>query len=249
VTTPPDISGRRWWPFGLGLVVTFAMFDVVATRLGSDRGQAGLVVGALVVAATLFVERGLLGEPFVRSIRRFGRPTGRGVAAALGVTALLVLVIPVYALATGSSVSMYPGWAALVPGLFVQAGIAEETLFRGYLFGLLRRGRTFWRAVLLAAGPFVLVHLILFVRLPWTIALASVLLAAVVTVPLAYAYELGGRTIWAPSILHVAIQGVVKVVVVDGTAATFALVWIAASAILPFAVLVFGRIPLDPDAR
>lgn len=94
-----------------------------------------------------------------------------------------------------------------------------------------------------------LVHLILFARLPWAIALASVLLAAIVTPPLAFAYELGGRTIWAPAVLHFAIQGMVKVGVVDGPAVSFALVWMAASAVLPFAVFAFGRNPLGPTRR
>jgi membrane protease YdiL (CAAX protease family) len=249
VTSPPFITGARWSPFLLGLALAYAVFDTVAERLGSDRGQAGLAVGGLVVATTLLFERWRLGVPFASSVRRFGRPTLRGLVAALGVAALLGLVVPVYALATGSAVTMYPGWMALIPGLFVQAGVAEETLFRGYLFGHLRRGRTFWRAVVLAAGPFVLVHLVLFARLPWAVATASVLLAAIVPVPLAFAYELGGRTIWAPAVLHFAFQGIVKVVRVEGSAVTFALVWIAASAVLPFAVFSFGRNPMEPCPR
>ena len=61
----------------------------------------------------------------------------------------------------------------LVPGLFAQAGIAEEVLFRGYLFRHAREGRDFWRAALVAAGLFVTVHLLMFLMLPWPIALAS----------------------------------------------------------------------------
>jgi hypothetical protein len=79
--------------------------------------------------------------------------------------------------------------------------------------------------------------------------MASVLLAAIVTVPLAFAYELGGRTIWAPAVLHFAIQGIVKVVLVERSAVTFAFVWIAASAVLPFAVFSFGRNPMEPCPR
>lgn len=240
---PPPISGARWWRLLFGLALAYVLFDMVAARLGSDRGQAGLAVGVLVVTATLLLERWLLGEPFADAARRFGPPTARGIVAALSATTLLALVVPAYVSFTGRRVEMYPDWMALIPGLFAQAGIAEEALFRGYLFDHVRRGRAFWRAVALAAGPFVLVHLILFARMPWTIALASVLLAAIVTVPLAFAYELGGRTIWAPALVHFAIQGIVKIIVVEGSAATFPLVWIAASAILPFAVFAFGRLP------
>jgi membrane protease YdiL (CAAX protease family) len=41
---------------------------------------------------------------------------------------------------------MYPGWTLLVGGLFAQAGIAEEVLFRVYLFRHIREGRAFWPA-------------------------------------------------------------------------------------------------------
>ncbi|MEO8259965.1 MAG: hypothetical protein ABI868_21650 [Acidobacteriota bacterium] len=41
----------------VGLFAVFACFQWVATALGSDRGQAGLTVGGLVVAATLASER------------------------------------------------------------------------------------------------------------------------------------------------------------------------------------------------
>lgn len=43
--TAPFITGARWWPLTLGLVVTFALFDGAAASLGSDRGQEGLAVG------------------------------------------------------------------------------------------------------------------------------------------------------------------------------------------------------------
>ena len=100
-----------------------------------------------------------------------------------------------------------------MPGLFAQAGIAEEVLFRGYLFGHLRRGRSFWRAALLSMLPFVAVHLLLFATMPWPIAAAALLLAVIVAFPLARLYELGGATIWAPALLHFVIQGTVKIVV------------------------------------
>ena len=118
-----------------------------------------------------------------------------------------------FVLARGMTPAPYPGWISLLPGLFAQAGIAEEVLFRGYLFGHIRQGRTFWRAASLSMLPFVVVHLVLFFSMPWPIALASVVLAIVISFPLAYLYELGGNTIWAPALLHFVIQATVKVLV------------------------------------
>jgi len=90
--------------------------------------------------------------------------------------------------------------------------------------------------------PFVAVHLFLFLTMSWPLALASVLLAVVISFPLAHLFELGGRTIWAPAILHFVIQGAVKVVIVsDGGDALFPLVWMLASALLPLLVLFVAR--------
>ena len=90
-------------------------------------------------------------------------------------------------------------------------GVAEEALFRGYLFSRLRRNRSFWRASALASVSFVLVHLYLFVSLPWPVALASVLLATIISFPLAHLFELGGNTIWPSALLHFTVQGAVRV--------------------------------------
>ena len=131
-----------------------------------------------------------------------------------------------------------PDGCGCCPGLFAQAGIAEEALFRGYLFGRLRRGRSFWHAAALAAVPFVLVHLILFATMPWQVALAAVLLSVILSFPLAYLFELGGNTIWAPALLHFTVQGAIKVLELPGDTA-LPLVWMAASAALPYLVFLF----------
>jgi membrane protease YdiL (CAAX protease family) len=83
------------------------------------------------------------------------------------------MVALLFVRARGLAPAFYPGWISLLPGLFAQAGIAEEVLFRGYLFGHIRVGRTFWRAAAVSMLPFVTVHLVLFFSMPWSIALAS----------------------------------------------------------------------------
>lgn len=228
----------------VGFVVIFLILQGVAELLGSDRGQAGLLVGAVVVAATLAAERFVFGRPVAAGARDVGLgiPAGRGLRTAAALGLLLLLVIPAYAGFTGASVDLFPGWAWLLPGLFGQAGVAEEVLFRGYLFRHIRKGRPFWRAAFLSAVPFVAVHLLLFLTLPWAVASAAVLLATVLSFPLAYLYELGDDTIWAPALVHFVIQGAIKVFVVQGPGADrFPFVWMAASAVLPFLVFVVPR--------
>lgn len=226
-----------WARLLLGLVAVFALFQWSAAALGSVRGEAGLVVGALVVVALFAVEGWLFGERPAAAARLlgFGRPARSGMLTAVAISAAMLLVIPAYLVATSSSWSTWPRWVSLLPGLFAQAGIAEEALFRGYLFRRVREGRAFWRAAVLAAIPFVVVHLLMFVSLPWPVALASLALAAVISFPLARLFELGGGTIWAPALVHFVIQGALKVVVVaDERSQAMAMTWLAASALLPW---------------
>jgi membrane protease YdiL (CAAX protease family) len=162
------------------------------------------------------------------------------VSAAIGV--LLLLTVPVFARASGGVMRMEPGSLGLLPGLFAQAGIAEETLFRGYLFGHLRRRRSFWRAAWLSMLPFVVVHLVLFLTMPWPIAMAALALSVVLSFPFAHLFEVGGDTIWPPALLHFVIQAIPKVVVASGDAQSlFPIVWMAASAVLPMLALLVPR--------
>jgi membrane protease YdiL (CAAX protease family) len=246
-------SPSQWMRLVGGVALVFALFDGSARALGSDRGQAGVLVGLLVVGVTLVVERTLFGQGLASATRSLGlgRPRVGGLAA-VGATCLaLVLVVPIYGRLTGASWTFVPGWLWLLPGLFAQGGVAEEVLFRGFLFGRVRRGRSFWRATGLSMLPFVGVHLLLFATMPWPIALAALLLSVVLSIPFAHLYELGGATIWAPAILHFVVQGTIKVITFAGDdASSFPLVWMVASALLSMGVLMVPRPDLSyPQAQ
>jgi membrane protease YdiL (CAAX protease family) len=221
----------------VGLFLVFGLFHGSATILESDRGQRGIPIGVLVVAATAAAGRFLLRHQPM-TVRRLGLgwPRAKGIAVAGAVTLLLLMAAFLFVRARGLSPTFYPGWTSLLPGLFAQGGIAEEVLFRSYLFGHIRVGRSFWRAAGLSMLPFVAVHLVLFFTMAWPIALASVLLAVVISFPLAYLFELGGDTIWAPAILHFVVQATVKVAVFPYGGASFALAWMAVSAMVPLLV-------------
>jgi len=153
-----------------------------------------------------------------------------------------VIGVLLFLRSTGTSAAVASDALLLAPGLFAQAGVAEEILFRGYLFGRLRRGRSFWRAAWLSMIPFVAVHLFLFFTMPWPLALAALLLYAVLSFPLAHLFELGGGTIWAPALLHFVIQGTVKVLIMSGPdSMLFPFVWMASSTMLPMLALAISR--------
>ena len=172
-----------------------------------------------------------------------GTPSLQGLILAGGIAVLLLLVVPFYVAVTGSHWAMDAHWLERLHGLFAQAGIAEEVLFRGYLFGHLRRGRSFWRAATISMVPFVVVHLLMFLTMPWPIAVASLLLAVVISFPMAHLFELGNMTIWAPAFLHFIVQGTVKTIHIAGESSdAFPLLWIGASAVIP-ALSLFVRRP------
>jgi membrane protease YdiL (CAAX protease family) len=221
--------------FLLAFLLVFAVLNGSATWLESLRGEWGLVVGGLTVGALAVAEFAIYGRKPLAALKALGlgMPTGASIAWAATLGAFLLAIIPAYAWWASAELSFRPAWLWLLPGLFAQAGIAEEALFRGYLFGHLREGRSFWRAALLSMIPFVAVHLLMFATLPWPVALASLLLAVSISFPLARLYEIGGRTIWAPAILHFVIQGALKVAEIPGDT-TLPIVWIAASGLLPW---------------
>ena len=245
MSSPGSINGlSQWLRLLLGLSVIFGLFQWSAGALASNRGEAGLIVGLLVVGATIAAERLLFGQRVLVAVGTLGLglPSATGLLVVAGIGVVLVSIVNVFALATGASLGPFPGWIFLISGLFAQAGVAEEVLFRGYLFGHLRRGRSFWRAATLSMLPFVGVHVFLFFTMPWPVALAAVLLAVSLSFPLAHLFEVGGATIWAPAVLHFVIQGTVKVVVVSGDGSwAFPLVWMAASALVPWLSLLVAR--------
>jgi membrane protease YdiL (CAAX protease family) len=241
-----DRPGAAWWAkLSLTVALVFGLFQGSATALQSDRGQHGFVIASVVCAACWIVQRLVWQRSGAGAVEALGlaRPATRGMACAGLLALLLVLVIPVFLVERGAKATMHPGWAWLLPGLFAQGGVAEEVLFRGYLFGAVRRHYTFWRAAVLSALPFVAAHLLLFTSMAWPIALASTTLALVSSFPLARLYELGGRTIWPPAILHFVIQGGLKVIDVTGDAGMqLTMTWFVAAALLPW--LAFAMRPL-----
>ena len=229
----------QWLRLSFGLVLVFALFHWTASVLGSNRGEFGIIIGLLVVTATIAVKIFLFNRSLKDSVKDVGltRPNALGILIAFVISVLMLLTIFVFAIVTDTSFSFYPDWYLLIPGLFFQAGIAEETLFRGYLFGYIRKKFSFWKAAGTAAIPFILVHLIMFYSLPFAIAFASILLSVIMSFPLARLFEFGGNTIWAPAILHFVVQGTVKVLVASGESAqSFQLFWITVCAVIPLLV-------------
>lgn len=231
-----NTSLRFWAALYAAAAALFALMNWSAGALKSFRGEAGLAIGALMLAAVLVADRSLFARSWRASVQALGitRPSAFGMITALTICALLVVTLPLAAFALRTPLTLRPDWLWLAPGLLAQAGLAEELLFRGLVYGRVRDGRPFWRSVVLALPPFMLAHVLLLLTMPLALAIASLALSIVLTPALCRLYELGGRTIWAPALLHAFVQGAIKLVDIDGDATSLALAWMGASAALPY---------------
>jgi membrane protease YdiL (CAAX protease family) len=241
--SPSIRSVTDWLKLLAGFAAGFALIHYVGGLLGSDRGQAGVLIALLVIAALAAAECLLFRRRVFPSLGALGlgTPNARGMAAAVVVGLLLLAVLPVLAQANGVALVLRPEWPWLLVGLLAQAGIAEEALFRGYLFRHLHEGRPFWRAASLSMVPFVAVHLPFFAWFAWPVALASILLAAAISFPLAHLFVLGGSTIWPPALVHFIVQGAIKMIVIPEDVPFLPIAWIVTSALVPYLAFAFRR--------
>jgi membrane protease YdiL (CAAX protease family) len=221
-------------------VLLYLALDRLAAALGSTRGEWGLVVCAVVLVLAMLCERWLTGARVAASSRALGlgAPTGRAMLAGAALAALLFASLPLLANLTGVELELraHAGWLAL--GMLAQGGVAEETLFRGFMYRHLRSTRSFWRAASLSAVPFAAAHLPLFATLDFTVALLALGVAIASSYPLAWLFDRAGGSIWPGAILHAAIQGGIKLLVDDDPEfQSLAIAWVALGIAAPWASL------------
>jgi len=128
-------------------------------------------------------------------------------------------------------------------------GIGEETLFRGYVFGGLRReaGMSFRQAGFISLIIFAAVHLLLFVGNPFFVGLLGTLIAVSAAFPMAYLFERGNNTIWAPVVLHVATHAIRLVDISESHSLPAVAVWLLLQIGVVFLVFLFLKNLLKPQ--
>jgi membrane protease YdiL (CAAX protease family) len=222
-----------------GFLLLWLVLDRSAAALGSFRGEQGLVVCLIVLAAAVAVEFVLSRRAPLPALAALGlrAPALDALAWTLALVAALLCFYPLFALFTGTDIGVRADAAWLAIGILAQGGVAEEVVFRGFLFRRFREGRSFWRAALLAAVPFIAVHALLFLTFEFSIALASLLVAVSLSFPLAWLFERSGGSIWPSAIVHAAVQGSIKLIETEDAAFTgLAIGWMAISALAPWAL-------------
>jgi hypothetical protein len=203
-----------------------------------------ILVFAAVLMAMLLFSKLTEGKTVKSTISDMGfRKTNLpGLAPGIFVSLALFGSYPLLGYLLNTGIKPVDGWQWNITGLMFTAGLAEEMIFRGYLFGSLRRKMGFRKAVLKAAICFSAAHLVMFTYMDWRVALLSTLLAVAISVPLAFLFEKGNNSLWSPAIVHTAIRTVGLVVTVDEKHfMQFSLLWIVICMTTPYLVLIFYK--------
>jgi membrane protease YdiL (CAAX protease family) len=192
-----------------GAVVMFVILQGGLTLLVPrvDQTSSALIVVAVMFGVAVLIERIAFGRDLRQGLLAlgFGRPRPGALVAATIIGVAMLAFFPLYSAATGTPLALKADWLWVLLGAIVLNGLAEEALFRGFVFGHLRQGgHSFLRAGLISMAIFGAVHLFLFASNPFIVAFLATLLAISAALPFAFLYERAGRTIWAGVILHVA---------------------------------------------
>jgi membrane protease YdiL (CAAX protease family) len=209
-----------------------------------------IVLCALGVGGMFIAERLMFGPPWRRVVAALGftAPHARAVMVALIVSVPMWAFLPIYGWVSGAPIALNGDWPAILLGVVLVNGIAEEAIHRAFVFGHLRETRSFAVAAAISAAVFAAQHVYLVFTIGTVAGLASVLLALFLAFPLAFLYERGGRSIVAPAILHTSANAPMMLLVTPDAAATVILPHMAvvlASMYLSFAL--HRRLPAATD--
>lgn len=144
---------------------------------------------------------------------------------------------------------MPDNWLWKLSGIVAIHGVAEEALFRGFLFHHLREGRTFNRAAFLSLLAFAVAHVYLFTYMPAPLALFATLLSLASAFPFAYLFERGGNTIWAPVLLHVSIHAVSFFDISEPHVMTAGVVWMTFLMLMLVLIYVFRKRLFESESQ
>ena len=192
----------------LWFLTTFVVAWYALDRLAVTPPTPGPALLASAVAfAVLAVGLSVLGTPLrqVPVELGLGRPRTRALIAG-GITGTLVFATYLLgAVAVDVDLHLRPDWLWVLFGVLLFHGLAEELVWRGFALGWLRHRMRFWPAVAWSIPLIAATHVPIIASNGALVGGLAVVSAAATSVPLAYLWEHGGRTIWGAAVLHGAI--------------------------------------------
>jgi membrane protease YdiL (CAAX protease family) len=232
------VAGRGWLRFLFGYLVLWGVLAGISEWL--DPGRWGLVILLGVAVTALAAERSIFGTPLTAVVRTLGigRPNRRALHWAAAASIAVLAVYPIAGALTGVRFTLVADWPWILLGLFAFHGVAEEIVWRAFVFRRLSTGRSFRAAVLWTMPFVVLAHVPILFRSGPVVAVGALAVAAVTSVPLSALYLRGNRTIWAPALVHTAIDSFKLVIVPAAAVQSFPLLLVVFSLVAPLMVLV-----------
>jgi membrane protease YdiL (CAAX protease family) len=254
LTKQATTSSRRVVPSILiGCAMMFVILELgvafLAPRL--DQTWAALIVTAIMVLVALLFERQAFKHNAAQGLRAigYGKPNPRAILVAVIIGLIMLAFFPIFSLVTGAQITLKADWLWILVGAIALNGIGEETLFRGYVFGGLHReaGLSFRQAGFISMAIFAAVHLLLFVGNPFFVGFLGTLVAVSAAFPMAYLFERGNNTIWAPVVLHVATHMIRLVDISQPQYLTAVAIWLLLQIGMVFLVFLFLNNLLKPQ--
>jgi len=120
-------------------------------------------------------------------------------------------------------------------------GVAEELVWRGFASRRLREGRPFWAAVWWTMPLIAVTHVPIALTSGPVIGIGAMLVAALTSMPLSYLFETGRFTVWAPAVVHTAVDSFKVFVIPPAATTTFSLLLIVVSLFVPLLCLAVPR--------
>jgi membrane protease YdiL (CAAX protease family) len=241
----PEHSDRpSLLPIAIGTISLYLIMSALGSLTGSLCGEAGLAICVIVIVASLAAEWLLFGVPPRRALDLLGlaRLPGDGLMPVLLVSAPLLAYYPVLGLLSGSAIPLREGWLLTAIGVFLQGGVAEEVIWRGFLFRHLRCGRDFWRASLVTMLFMVAAHAVLVESLDPLTAGVAIAVSAVIVFPMCHLFELDRGAIWSVALLHAAVQGLPKLFEPQPQLSPLSIVgWALLTTLVPLILFAFPR--------
>ncbi|HRE12270.1 MAG TPA: type II CAAX endopeptidase family protein [Ignavibacteria bacterium] len=240
ITSTESGIKKRFALIIIGYILLYGTFELTAKLTGDTVNP----LNALLISVCVFIAAVIVEVVFFKSrfselvkILGLGKPGSKALIASLVITLLLFLCYPLITLITGFNFNIPENWIWLAIGVFVLHGIAEEVLYRGFLFRRLRESRSFWKAAWLAVIFFTVAHIPIIINQGLLVGGMAVLLAVISSFPFSYLYEKGNNSIWAPAIVHAAIDTIIPILAagpMDERATMAVTLWMAASMAIPY---------------
>jgi len=201
MNSPAPSAKQQIVVFGATFLVAWWLLD----SFGTPVPRPGSAAAALVATASaLALGQRAAGTPWAQVPAALGlrRPAAQTVALASLVGGIYVTVLLLGAKGIVVTLEVCENWLPVLLGVLLFHGLAEELVWRGYVFARLRDHCSFAAAVWSSVPLIALTHTPMVFTDGWLVGTLATLTAAITCWPLAYLWERGGHTVWASALLH-----------------------------------------------